>query len=71
MTILIRLIVENGQNKEKEWTELFTQYKNEFPELGKQFETAIAMNYLKAGVKIFLCMKKGKVLQAVLHLVKH
>ena len=36
-----KVIVENGQNKEKEWTELFTQYKNEFPELGKQFESAI------------------------------
>jgi transketolase len=36
-----KLIVENGQKKEKEWTELFTQYKNEFPELGKQFESAI------------------------------
>ena len=36
-----KVIVENGQNKEKEWKELFTQYKNEFPELGKQFETAI------------------------------
>ena len=36
-----KVIVENGQNKEKEWTELLTQYKNEFPELGKQFESAI------------------------------
>jgi transketolase len=36
-----KLIVENGQNKEKEWTELFNQYKNEFPELAKQFEIAI------------------------------
>ena len=36
-----KLIVENGKNKEKEWTELFNQYKNEFPELGKQFEIAI------------------------------
>ncbi len=36
-----KLIVENGQTKEKEWTELFNQYQNEFPELSKQFEAAI------------------------------
>ena len=36
-----KVIVENGQKKEKEWTELLAQYKNEFPELGKQFESAI------------------------------
>ena len=36
-----QLIVENGQKKEKEWTELFNQYKNQYPELSKQFENAI------------------------------
>jgi transketolase len=34
-------IVENGEKKEKEWTELFAQYKNDFPELGNQLEKAI------------------------------
>ncbi|MCQ6276288.1 transketolase [Bacillus sp. V3B] len=34
-------ITESGEKKEKEWTELFTQYKNEFPELGNQLEQAI------------------------------
>jgi len=36
-----KLIIENGEKKEKEWTELFSQYKNDFPELGKELEQAI------------------------------
>ncbi|MFD2443646.1 transketolase [Bacillus sp. CGMCC 1.16607] len=34
-------VVENGQNKEKEWNELFEQYKEKFPELGLQLEMAL------------------------------
>ncbi|WP_110111881.1 transketolase [Bacillus sp. CGMCC 1.16541] len=35
-------IVENGQKKEKEWNELFAQYKENYPELAAQFEVATA-----------------------------
>ncbi|HJV15774.1 MAG TPA: transketolase [Bacillales bacterium] len=36
-----KLIVENGEKKEKEWNDLFEQYKKEFPELGSQLEKAL------------------------------
>ncbi|MBY0120592.1 transketolase [Bacillus sp. S/N-304-OC-R1] len=34
-------VAEQGQKKEKEWNDLFTQYKNEYPELATQLEDAI------------------------------
>ncbi|PLS04764.1 transketolase [Neobacillus cucumis] len=36
-----KLIVENGEKKEKEWNEMFAQYKNEYPELAVQLEQAL------------------------------
>lgn len=36
-----KLVAEKGEQKEKEWNELFASYKNEFPELGSQLEQAI------------------------------
>ncbi|MDR6997771.1 transketolase [Neobacillus niacini] len=36
-----KLIVENGEKKEKEWNDLFEQYKKEYPELGSQLEKAL------------------------------
>ncbi|MED4228126.1 transketolase [Neobacillus cucumis] len=36
-----KLIVENGEKKEKEWNDLFAQYKNEYPELATQLEQAL------------------------------
>lgn len=36
-----KLIVENGEKKEKEWNELFAQYKKEYPELATQLEQAL------------------------------
>ncbi|MGG1398974.1 transketolase [Bacillus salipaludis] len=36
-----KLIVENGEKKEKEWNDLFGQYKKEYPELGSQLEKAL------------------------------
>jgi transketolase len=36
-----KLIVENGMKKEKEWNDLFAQYKQEYPELGNQLEKAL------------------------------
>ena len=55
-----KVIVENGQNKEKEWTELFTQYKNEFPELGKQFESAIRNELPEGWSKDLPVYEEGK-----------
>ncbi|MBM7701966.1 transketolase [Metabacillus iocasae] len=37
-----KLIVEDGQKKEKEWNELFAQYQEKYPELAAQFELATA-----------------------------
>ncbi|WP_075980829.1 transketolase [Bacillus massilinigeriensis] len=34
-------IADNGEKKEKEWNELFTSYKNQYPELGSQLEQAM------------------------------
>ncbi|WP_251549228.1 transketolase [Neobacillus muris] len=36
-----KLIVENGEKKEKEWNDLFAQYKNQYPELATQLEQAL------------------------------
>lgn len=35
-----QLIVENGEKKEKEWNDIFSQYKGKYPELAAQFESA-------------------------------
>jgi transketolase len=39
-----QLTVEKGSEKEKEWVNLFAQYKKEYPDLGKQLEQAISGN---------------------------
>ncbi len=36
-----KLIVENGEKKEKEWNDLFAQYKKEYPELATQLVQAL------------------------------
>ncbi|WP_042456622.1 transketolase [Neobacillus dielmonensis] len=36
-----KLIGENGEKKEKEWDDLFAQYKNQYPELATQLEQAL------------------------------
>jgi transketolase len=36
-----KLIVENGEKKEKEWNDQFAQYKQEYPELANQLEKAL------------------------------
>lgn len=36
-----KMIVENGEKKEKEWNEMFAQYKQQYPELAAQLETAL------------------------------
>jgi transketolase len=39
-----KLIVENGEKKEKEWNDTFAQYKKEYPELASQLEDALNNN---------------------------
>ena len=65
-----RSIVEKGEQKEKEWNDLFSNYKKEFPELGSELEQAMNHELPEAGQRISLSMKKEKVLQLVLHQVK-
>jgi transketolase len=36
-----KLIVENGEKKEKEWNDLYEQYKKDYPELGSQLDQAL------------------------------
>ncbi|RHW37963.1 transketolase [Neobacillus notoginsengisoli] len=36
-----KTVEENGEKKEKEWNDLFDQYKKEYPELGAQLEQAL------------------------------
>jgi len=36
-----KLIVENGEKKEKEWNDQYAQYKKEYPELATQLEQAL------------------------------
>ncbi|CAH2713161.1 Transketolase [Neobacillus rhizosphaerae] len=43
-----KLIVENGEKKEREWNDLFAQYKKEYPELATQLQQALN-NELPAG----------------------
>ena len=35
-------VLDNGEKKEKEWNDLFAQYKTTFPELGAQLQQAIS-----------------------------
>ncbi|WP_043929834.1 transketolase [Bacillus sp. EB01] len=37
-----KMIAEHGEKKEKEWNDLFDQYKKEYPELGTQLEQALS-----------------------------
>ncbi|WP_042356174.1 transketolase [Bacillus rubiinfantis] len=36
-----KMIVENGQRKEKEWNDLFAQYEEKYPELAAQLKVAL------------------------------
>lgn len=36
-----KTVVEKGEQKEKEWSDLFNQYKKVYPEMGEQLEKAI------------------------------
>ncbi|MEH7113292.1 transketolase [Neobacillus niacini] len=56
------LIVENGMKKEKEWNDLFAQYKNEYPELANQLEAALRNELPEGWDKDIPVYSEGKAL---------
>jgi transketolase len=56
------LIVENGTKKEKEWNDLFAQYKNEYPELANQLEKALKNELPEGWDKDIPVYSEGKAL---------
>ncbi len=56
------LIVENGVKKEKEWNDLFAQYKNEYPELANQLEAALRNELPEGWDKDIPVYSEGKAL---------
>lgn len=57
-----KLILEQGEKKEKEWNELFAQYKNDFPELGKELDQAINNELPEGWHKDLPVYEEGKAL---------
>jgi transketolase len=55
-----KMIVENGEKKEKEWNDSFAQYKNAFPELGSQLEKAMANELPEGWDKDIPVYEEGK-----------
>ena len=55
-----KMIVENGEKKEKEWNDSFAQYKNAFPELGSQLEKAMANELPQGWDKDIPVYEEGK-----------
>jgi transketolase len=56
------LIVENGTKKEKEWNDLFAQYKKEYPELANQLEKALKNELPEGWDKDIPVYNEGKAL---------
>ncbi|MDQ1003573.1 transketolase [Neobacillus niacini] len=56
------LIVENGTKKEKEWNDLFAQYKKEYPELANQLEKALKNELPEGWDKDIPVYSEGKAL---------
>jgi transketolase len=56
------LIVENGVKKEKEWNDLFAQYKNEYPELANQLEKVLKNELPEGWDKDIPVYSEGKAL---------
>ncbi|NYE07869.1 transketolase [Bacillus niacini] len=56
------LIVENGTKKEKEWNDLFAQYKKEYPELANQLETVLKNELPEGWDKDIPVYSEGKAL---------
>jgi transketolase len=55
-----KLIVENGEKKEKEWNDLFAQYKKEYPELAAQLEQALKNDLTEGWDKDIPVYSEGK-----------
>jgi transketolase len=53
-------MVDAGQEKEKQWDEMFAQYKQEYPELAAQFETAIKGEFPEGWDKDIPVYEEGK-----------
>jgi transketolase len=68
-------VLENGEKKEKEWNDLFAQYKANFPELGTQLQQVISgdlpegwdkdIPVYQEGKKIASRSSSGEVLNAI------
>jgi transketolase len=56
------LIVENGVKKEKEWNDLFAQYKKEYPELADQLEKVLKNELPEGWDKDIPVYSEGKAL---------
>ncbi|MEH7490793.1 transketolase [Neobacillus niacini] len=56
------LIVENGKKKEKEWNDLFAQYKKEYPELADQLEKVLKNELPEGWDKDIPVYSEGKAL---------
>lgn len=54
------LIADQGEKKEKEWVELFNQYKNEYPELGQELQTAMNGELPQGWTKDLPVYEEGK-----------
>jgi transketolase len=55
-----KLIVENGEKKEKEWNDLFAQYKKEYSELAAQLEQALKNDLTEGWDKDIPVYSEGK-----------
>ncbi|HYK72994.1 MAG TPA: transketolase [Pseudoneobacillus sp.] len=55
-----KLVVENGQKQEKDWNDLFNQYKQDYPELGAQLESALKNELPEAWDKDIPVYSEGK-----------
>jgi transketolase len=55
-------ILENGEKKEKEWNDLFAQYKASYPELGSQLQQAINGDLPEGWDKDIPVYQEGKAL---------
>ncbi|MFS0863871.1 transketolase [Fredinandcohnia sp. 179-A 10B2 NHS] len=54
------VIKKAGQQKENEWSQLFDQYKEKYPELGKQLELAISGSLPEGWEKTLPVYEEGK-----------
>ncbi|GIN61663.1 transketolase [Robertmurraya siralis] len=55
-----KLVVENGEKKEKEWNALYASYKEEYPELAVQFGTANSGDLVEGWDKDLPVYEEGK-----------